>query len=397
MATQTGSIDLTASNDAAKTATSYVTEVTGQNGIMVHPSTDDDTGVRVTSDVDILRDGHSVINVGTQGGATDTEIYTETFTDLSTGAFVLSHKPTRIISVVVDEEEVQDSFYSVTGSTVAVFGLQSENESVVITYKVGGPAVTFFDGSGEEAENTVAAFGEGGATIGHAGEGHVEITKDFVRIMDGERQRAKFGGGLLIGDDNDPALRVSYGYIYFYPGQDDIQSLYFGESASIQRPLSGALKISSSVGLSLIGPTLGLSGATLVLDNNSGTAQSFAMANVITMLSTASANLTRGSAAASWSDGIVRKSGKVVTMTINSVKLASALASGSTSPTIATIPTGYRPANLQRGVAAIGTTGNYGNVWFVASNTGNVAIANRSQSSIPTTAEIHMQITYVIA
>jgi len=54
-------------SDAAETATSYVTEITGQNGIMVHPSTDDDTGVRITSDVDILRNGYNVINVGTQG------------------------------------------------------------------------------------------------------------------------------------------------------------------------------------------------------------------------------------------------------------------------------------------------------------------------------------------
>lgn len=57
----------TDASNAAKTATSYVTEITGQNGIMVHPSTDDDTGVQITSDVDILRNGYSVINVGTQG------------------------------------------------------------------------------------------------------------------------------------------------------------------------------------------------------------------------------------------------------------------------------------------------------------------------------------------
>lgn len=111
---------------------------------------------------------------------------------------------------------------------------------------------------------------------------------------------------------------------------------------------------------------------------------------------TESADLTRGSDVSSWSDGAVRRSGKVVTVTINGAKLASALASGSTSGTITTIPTGYRPANLQRGVACIGTTGNYANVWFVASSTGNVAIANRSSLSIPTTAEIHMQITYII-
>lgn len=57
----------TALTNAAETATSYVTELTGEDGIMVHPSDDDDTGVQITSDVDILRDGYSVINVGTQG------------------------------------------------------------------------------------------------------------------------------------------------------------------------------------------------------------------------------------------------------------------------------------------------------------------------------------------
>jgi len=54
----------TALADASKTATSYVTEITGQNGIMVHPSTDDDTGVRITSDVDIRQDNASIANFG---------------------------------------------------------------------------------------------------------------------------------------------------------------------------------------------------------------------------------------------------------------------------------------------------------------------------------------------
>ena len=51
-------------SDAAKTATSYVTDITG-GGIMVHPSGDSTTGVQITDDVDILRDGTSVINIGT--------------------------------------------------------------------------------------------------------------------------------------------------------------------------------------------------------------------------------------------------------------------------------------------------------------------------------------------
>lgn len=111
---------------------------------------------------------------------------------------------------------------------------------------------------------------------------------------------------------------------------------------------------------------------------------------------TESAALTRGSGASSWSDGTVRRSGKVVTVTINGAKLASALASGGTSGSITTIPTGYRPSVLQRGVVCLSTTGNYANVWFAIGTTGGVAIANRSSLQIPTTAEISMQITYVI-
>ena len=51
-------------DDAAKTATNYATDITG-GGVMVHPSDDATSGVRITSDVDIMRDGTSVINIGT--------------------------------------------------------------------------------------------------------------------------------------------------------------------------------------------------------------------------------------------------------------------------------------------------------------------------------------------
>jgi hypothetical protein len=52
---------------------------------------------------------------------------------------------------------------------------------------------------------------------------------------------------------------------------------------------------------------------------------------------------------------------KVVTIMIQSAKLASALASGNNS-IIATIPQEYRPPILQRGPVMVGTAGNYGNV-----------------------------------
>lgn len=59
-------------SNAAKTATSYVTDITG-GGIMVHPLGNQTTGVRVTSDVDIMRNNNSVLNVGTQGDTTSTD------------------------------------------------------------------------------------------------------------------------------------------------------------------------------------------------------------------------------------------------------------------------------------------------------------------------------------
>lgn len=50
--------------DAATTATSYLTDISG-GGVTVHPSGDSTTGVQITDDVDILRSGTSVINIGT--------------------------------------------------------------------------------------------------------------------------------------------------------------------------------------------------------------------------------------------------------------------------------------------------------------------------------------------
>ena len=49
---------------ASKTAISYLTDITG-GGVKVHPSTSDTTGVWITNDVDIMRNGTSVAMFGT--------------------------------------------------------------------------------------------------------------------------------------------------------------------------------------------------------------------------------------------------------------------------------------------------------------------------------------------
>lgn len=68
MATQTGSYDFKASNDARKTATSYITDIS--NGVYVHsqdtpddPTDEEANGVRITDEIDIIRQGKSVLNI----------------------------------------------------------------------------------------------------------------------------------------------------------------------------------------------------------------------------------------------------------------------------------------------------------------------------------------------
>lgn len=302
----------TALADAAETATSYVTELTGEDGIMVHPSTDDDTGVQITSDVDILRNGYSVINVGTRG---DT-----------------------------------------SGNTDS--------------------GVTIYDGSGDSPSNAVVTFtGE----VDSAGRRRSYI--DTGDPTDGS-SAAEVIGTVEDADYGSYVLRRREMELFAYaPNGTGGGSV----SAWAQTSTDGTFDES---GVALYGKWLNL--------NHESSYISVPMEQAGAMLSVGSETLTRGSGASSWSDGTVRRSGKVVTVTINGAKLASALASGGTSGSITTIPTGYTPSNLQRGTACLSTTGNYANVWFVVGTTGNVAIANRSSLQIPTTAEISFQVTYVI-
>ena len=391
--------DLAASVEGIAQEAKEVAEATGQHfwpdddGVHVTEVTQDEwndaegpsyhSGANVLLNAlgQLFRDGLNNLLALLPGTATT---YTETFTDLSTGEFELAHTPTRVISVEVDGAETD--FYTTTGNIVTVLFLQSSDQEVAITYKVGGSAIAIYDGEGNDAGNITATFGEGGATIGYVDEGHIELTKDFVRIMEGARQTAKLGNGqLLVGDDSDPALLVSRGFIYFYPTMDDVQSLYFGEQARIQRPTNGTLRVSSDVGLILSGPNLTFNSTA------------FTMSHVIDMLTTASATLTRGSGASSWSSGQVRRSGKVVVVSVVNMKLATALASNANSPAVTTVPAGYRPNVLQRvPVALAGSAGNYANVWAVVGGGGGVQIHNGSGLSIPTTMELSLNCTYIV-
>lgn len=115
------------------------------------------------------------------------------------------------------------------------------------------------------------------------------------------------------------------------------------------------------------------------------------------MLSSSHVSLTMGTAAREWSDARAYRSGKVINVFVVNVKLKSTLATNTTSGSVATIPVGYRPAFLQRVPCAIGTSGNYGNVWAAIGSGGSIAIRNASTTSLSTSLQITLSCTYVVS
>ena len=144
--------------------------------------------------------------------------------------------------------------------------------------------------------------------------------------------------------------------------------------------------------------TLSGDGETVTLTGSDGTTSSTTItASAIgaqEALSVETGTLSKGSAASSYSSSLTRY-GKVVTLDIYSLKLASSLASGSTSGTVATVPTGYRPATNV--YCAIGSTGAHGGSYARVTTAGLVTIRNSSSTSIATSAELCLTITYIIS
>lgn len=142
--------------------------------------------------------------------------------------------------------------------------------------------------------------------------------------------------------------------------------------------------------------TLSGDGATVTLSGSDGTTSDTTItANAIgaqAALSVETGTLSKGSAASSYSSSLTRY-GKVVTLDMYSLKLASALASGSTSGTLATVPTGYRPST--NAYVAIGSTGAHGGSYARITTAGVVTVRNSSGTSIATSAELCFTVTYM--
>ena len=88
----------------------------------------------------------------------------------------------------------------------------------------------------------------------------------------------------------------------------------------------------------------------------------------------------------------VKRSGSVVTVSLATFNLASALSSGSTA-NIGTVPSGYRPPNV---VYAHLAGYNNGGSYVTVDASGNVEVHNYSGASIPTTRNLGATVTYCI-
>ncbi len=113
-------------------------------------------------------------------------------------------------------------------------------------------------------------------------------------------------------------------------------------------------------------------------------------------LTVSDTTMSVGTAASTVNSNHVRRTGKVVTIEFTGLKLASALANATTSGTLLTIPSGYRPSwNIYFGPVA--HTANLGSSYYRIDTNGNVTVRNQSGSSFTTSYAMAGTVTYVIA
>ena len=279
--------------------------------------------------------------------------------------------------------------------------------------------VAIYDGLGNAASNIVASFTDAGATIGKEAEGHAVFDSSGMHVLDGEgtifeasynsstspdqstRETAFISGDIAESSlcfersswvDGAETL-YQYGitlFSYLASSYFDLRKMPDYDAATLLVRNNG----DSSHEVEIKAKSTANEGTiTLDADAIAATGTSI-LANSIEIGKSTSTTVTRGSAASTIDTNSVRKFGNVVSVSLGGIKLASALSSGSTSGTIATVPTGYRPAsNIY---AAIGSTGAHGGSYARITTAGVVTIRNSSGSSIATSAQLCFTVSYVI-
>lgn len=389
----------TALTDAAETATSYVTELTGEDGIMVHPSDDDDTGVQITSDVDILRDGHIVINVGTQGdtsGNTDAgvTIYDGTANENVRAAFgeVITLGNASDGSAVTIDSDSLDMVHGATEMLHFGYGLGTAASGTANApyYTVGTRAANSTVGNYSVAEGYLttasgyASHAEGRVSVASMRSSHAEgdgtTASGYYSHAEGYDTTASGGSSHAEGSDTTASGLYShsqnYGTIAASPSQTAIGMFNIEDANNAYALIVGNGTHS----------TIRSNALTVDWDGN------VACAGTVTptydeSTCTIESGATEYNVNACWSNGAC------CTITL-SVNLNSALANGDTVR-IATAPSGYRPPYSVIGSCYV--TGATAQVMAIMGTGGGITLNNRSGSTIGTGANIYVSFTFAPA
>lgn len=273
--------------------------------------------------------------------------------------------------------------------------------------------VAIYDGLGNAASNIVASFTATGATIGRLAEGHAVFDSSGMHVYDGAN--SVFDATYSATDDGTETVEdatigtSSGGYLSFsettLAGASAPYKVttYLSSLLSLARMWLEYTPTTAQIGLRARHQTGGSVGGTaaVTLTSDSSTFEgnvaisgTSVTANGIEIGKSTSTTVSRGSAASTIDTNSVRKFGNVVTVSLGGIKLASALSSGSTTGTVATVPTGYRPASNV--YVAIGSTGAHGGSYARITTAGVVTIRNSSGSSIATSAQLCFTVSYVI-
>lgn len=279
--------------------------------------------------------------------------------------------------------------------------------------------VAIYDGLGNAASNIVASFTDTGATIGRLAEGHAVFDSSGMHVLDGAGTifEASYSSStspdqstretaFISGDIAESSLcfersswvegaetLYQYGitlFSYLASSYFDLRKMPDYDVATLLVRNNG----DSSHAAEIEAKSTANEG-TITLDADAITATGTSVkANSIEIGKSTSTTVSRGSAASTIDTNSVRKFGNVVTVSLGGIKLASALSSGSTTGTVATVPTGYRPASNV--YVAIGSTGAHGGSYARITTAGVVTIRNSSGSSIATSAQLCFTVSYVI-
>ena len=297
-------------------------------------------------------------------------------------------------------------------------GQDSDYPSVVY----GSDAARFYDGEGDADSNVVASFGADGAVVGKTGAAHFEQTSSASKWYgsDGTTQLAEIGVSsstpyLWLGD----SYREIVSFTDVTPGlayRDNLKLLSNGATSSHEGAIimtasgtsgtagmricdnpssTGNEDATLSPGKLFVDGTVethgflqmaGTGTASVSLDNDSKAAWLAALG-----LDVQSSNMTYASGLnSSYGSAPVRKYGAMGILKLNSVRLASQLASGG-SVVIGTLPTGYVPVgSVDMHINIESNSSNYRNNYIIieysgSTNPGRVTLYNRSGYAIPNT------------